>query len=177
MNTYIMTFEDAPQERKDNAEALANQLNGEVYTGGNNLWDNFTEICKLSPEGLLLAEDDIKVSSKFKPTEGNEIIHYSYNIPNGYDALYKVSGNKYVCNQLVYYPSWFTYLIANNYESITSNYNKLYHSNDSDSIIALLLFNLRRDFYATGKTYAQTLDFNSTLGHHILKQSANYIGD
>ena len=82
MKKFIMTFENAPEERAENAQALAEQIDAEVYEGGKNLWDNLVAICEQVPEGegVVIAEDDVKISSKFNPVEGDEIINYFYNL-------------------------------------------------------------------------------------------------
>ena len=86
-----MTFENAPEERAQNAQALAEQIDAEVYEGGKNLWDNLVAICEQVPEGegVIIAEDDVKISSKFNPVEGDEIINYFYNVKGSFNTLYK----------------------------------------------------------------------------------------
>lgn len=180
MKTFIMTFENAPEERQENALNLANQLNGEVFVGSTNLWDNFVSICAEVPEneGLVLVEDDVKVSSKFNPKEGDEIVHYFYPVKGNYNALYKIKGQNYCFNQLVYFPSWFVQFIKDNSEIVKTKLKSFYENNRTDNIIAIILRELGRDFLASSKTFAFALDFESTLNHsNEFAQNENYIGD
>ena len=180
MKKFIMTFENAPEERAENAQALAEQIDAEVYEGGEKLWDNLVAICEQVPEGegVIIAEDDVKISSKFNPVEGDEIINYFYNVKGSFNALYKIKGQNYCFNQLVYYPAWFVELVKNNDNVIKTKCKSFYDRNLTDNIIAIILREIGRDFLATSKTYAYALDFESTLGHtNSFAQNANYIGD
>lgn len=194
MNAYTMTFKDAPEERQTNAKAIANQLQGKVYVGGKNLWDNFTEICKLSyNKGFVFTEDDIHISNKFSfmPNDNlSSIIHFYFPVhpknetnpdklvSSPFDALYKIPGNRYLYNQLVFFPSWFSKVVVDNYDKIKARYKGSYEANLSDVMIARILEELNVDFLATGLTMCKQLNYQTTLSHNNpFYQEKNYIGD
>lgn len=62
----IMTFDKAPEKRRENAEKLAFLLKAQVYVGGTDTLDNFIGICKsVGKDDLLYLEDDIQICSNF----------------------------------------------------------------------------------------------------------------
>ena len=62
----IMTFDKAPEKRRENAEKLAFLLKAQIYVGSTDTLDNFIGICKsVGKDDLLYLEDDIEICSNF----------------------------------------------------------------------------------------------------------------
>ena len=61
MKKVVMTFKKAPEQRRNNAEVIANLVEGEVYVGGTSTCDNLVNILKEANDDVLLFEDDIRI--------------------------------------------------------------------------------------------------------------------
>lgn len=66
MNIVVMTYNNAPQERKDNVEAIKKALDCSVFIGGTNYTDNIVQMLSEASDDVLMLEDDITLCSGFK---------------------------------------------------------------------------------------------------------------
>lgn len=66
MKVVIMTYSSAPQERKDNIEAIKKALDCSVFVGGTNYTDNIVQMLSEASDDVLMLEDDIVLCSGFK---------------------------------------------------------------------------------------------------------------
>jgi len=79
-----MTYKDAPQERLDNANKLAKELNGEVYVGGTKYIDNMYAVFKkyAGKDDLLMFEDDVYLCDNFLEKVKKAIEEYPSKVIN-----------------------------------------------------------------------------------------------
>ena len=169
MNTTILTFKDAPQVRRDNAEALANQYNGEVYIGGNNCVDNLVHILQNKKETLFIEDDailpnDISGFEEYIDMFPNTLINFYYpelRVPQ------LLRGSQYKHNVCIYIPKNAGALLRFNAEDFKQRYSVYNNRNRYAAFINVILNNHDMRFVAlppsiTGVSYHK--DWESTIG-------------
>ena len=113
MNIVIMSYDNAPEERITNREAIKEALGGNafIYVGTSDTCNNFIDILtKYGNDDLLLIEDDVRLCNSFLyevmdaiEEYEDEVINFHYNIHDS-GSTSEVLINKYQFNQCVFFP-------------------------------------------------------------------------
>jgi GR25 family glycosyltransferase involved in LPS biosynthesis len=110
----ILTVDNAPQERLDNATNLATAIEGEVYIANHLKCSvrGFTDVCRKAAkldEDLLVLEDDVELCADFLSKVEKAIGKYPNELINFYNmtdskVTKKLSGIRFLWNQCLYIP-------------------------------------------------------------------------
>ena len=106
MKKIVLTFEGAEEKRKLNAETIANYVDGEVYTGGNNCNENFCNILGLDDD-ILFFEDDVRninLPKILETIEKNDDIFINFHYLPQPKVSSLLSGSEHAWNQCLYIP-------------------------------------------------------------------------
>lgn len=167
----IFSFDKAPTERVTNRESLANQLDAQVFIGGNNTCTNFVNLLKLAKgKDLLLIEDDVQLCNDFTPILDDvlsqypdTVINFHYNEKTSTTTDYHPA-TKYAYNQCVYFPK----RIVNKLIPPCTAFIKMYpyYVNKGDYAIQIKygLMKCNEYFLAYEPKLVKHLNFTSTLG-------------
>ena len=171
MNIVIHTFETAPQERRDNAEAIKAALDNTatVYVGGTSTCNNWINILKANKnDSLLLLEDDVELSGNFLDKVEEYINQYPSFVLNFYfnegnNTTKLIPANRYTWNQCVYFPKDLVPKLIKPSEEFIKSYPYFVRKNDYAIQIRHALCKNNVDFYAIEPKLVKHLNFTSTL--------------
>lgn len=114
MLKIILTVDNAPQERLDNATNLASIIEGEVYIANHLICSvrGFTDVCRKAIElndDLLVIEDDVELCTDFLSKVEKAIGKYPNELINFYNmttskVVKKNLGVQFLWNQCLYIP-------------------------------------------------------------------------
>lgn len=171
-SVWVMTYNGAPKERRDNAERLAKQMNGEVYVGGSNTYQNLLGILDLAinngNDGVLLLEDDVVIDNGFdwaKYCDGTEVVNFYCRHSAKQGEVIEMPGKMYMFNQCVFFPTFLRKLLTKHERILFMLCRQLFASNLHDNIIGMVLERERKNFLSVYSDKVKTMGFKSTLGH------------
>lgn len=179
MITTIMTFEGAPKQRRDNAEAIAEQIGGKVYVGGKCTTDNFEAILQqCGDEPLLMLEDDVTPCNNFNEVIAKEIAKRPDDIINCHSQLIRggryIPLNIYTGLQCVYIPN---HAVKDLLEIAIPNFRlrqpNLVKLNDHDKIFQ----QLEGDYYATRYCLVCQKTWDSEIFHGWVDEHTKWFID
>jgi GR25 family glycosyltransferase involved in LPS biosynthesis len=108
----VLTVDNAPQERLDNANDIASIIEGEVYIANHLKCSvrGFTDVCKKAielDENVLVLEDDVELCTDFLSKVEKAIGKYPNELINFYNmtdskVTKKLSGIRFLWNQCLY---------------------------------------------------------------------------
>lgn len=185
MNIVIHTFEQAPQERKDNVEVLKTALSNNVYvyTGGTNACINWINILKVyKNDSLLLLEDDIRLCNDFLTNVNNAINQYpnyvlNFHYNEGNTVTKPVNTLRYTWNQCVYFPKEIVSKLIEPSEDFLKHYTYYVNKNDYAMQIRHALHKAGiKQFYAIEPKLVKSLNFVSTISNHTIA-TRNFIDE
>ena len=132
MLKIVLTVDNAPKERLDNATNLATAIEGEVFTANHLKCSvrGFTEICRKAvelDEDLLVLEDDVELCTDFLSKVEKAINKYPTDLINFYNmtnskVTKKLPGIKFLWNQCLYIPVDICRLIVETSEPFLKQY-------------------------------------------------------
>lgn len=173
--TYIMTFETAQKARRENAEYIAKQTNGEVYVGTTNACENFLNIFKLCSKDncdLLFIEDDVVICKDFL-TEvkkalnelPNQIIHFHHNDETNWGFTKRLSASNFHYTQCVYFPLFYINQYIKSYKLLCLKNKKNLEKNEYDIIFCRMLEYMNADFWSWFPRLVKNKNFRTELNH------------
>jgi hypothetical protein len=173
MKIIINTFENAPQERLDNANTLLQTLteagaDAEIFTGGTNLVQNIVDIANIYKDtDILLIEDDVQLCTDFLQeiqnaieVLPNRVINFHYN-ERSVSKISVLASSRYAYNQCVYLPRHVLLFLT----QYSSEFLRKYpvYSNDSARYISFVLNACLENFVVYRPELVKHLQFDSTL--------------
>jgi hypothetical protein len=174
MNIVIMSYDNAPEERVTNREAIKEALGGNafIYVGTSDTCNNFIDILtKYGNDDLLLIEDDVRLCNGFLyevmdaiDEYEDEVINFHYNIHDS-GSTSEVPVNKYQFNQCVFFPK----KVAKKMKTHCKQFYKLYpyyvHKKAYEMEIRYALNQLRIEYFiAYEPELVKCLGFESMIG-------------
>lgn len=164
MKKVVMTFNKAPEQRRNNAEVIANLVEGEVYVGNTRTCDNLVNILKEANDDVLLFEDDIHILNygfdSFIEEYSDVPINFYY--PR-VDHTTFVNGNNYGHNPCVYIPKTIGKKIINNLDYFKAHMSYFYRTNNHANLIRYTLGKARQDFLAVSPALVEPYNWESTI--------------
>lgn len=186
MNIVIMSYNNAPNERVNNREAIKEALGGNahIYIGTNDTCNNFIDILtKYSNDDLLLLEDDVRVCNNFISLVSNAIDEYEGEVINFHHndhdsgSTSEIPVNKYQFNQCVFFPKRVVKKMKNYCEEFYIIYPYYVRKKIYEMEIRYALSKSHvESFIAYEPELVKCLGFESTIGTPLIT-THNFIDD
>lgn len=191
MKIVIFTFENAPQDRQDNVDVLKDELNAEVFSGGDSTCENLINMCKkYKNQNVLLIEDDVQICRDFLDyvndviqNEPNKIInfHYNRNVSDDryYDTigdldLFELNGIEYGFNQCVYLPKKYIQKILRNTDMFI-RYHAYVEANAHATVMSRIFEHDK--FLVVKPSLVKHLSFESSINEGQSEETIDFIDD
>lgn len=140
MSVNILTYSNAPKVRRDNAEALAEQLGGDVYVGGRNCAENVLGILNKSKnEGTFFIEDDAIITDlsgfqEYIDTLPDTLINFYY--PE-VERIQLLQGSRYKHNVCLYIPKNINAMLRYDYNNYVT---QMSYSNNRNAFATYFMY-------------------------------------
>lgn len=177
MKIVIMTYKDAPQERLDNANKLAKELQNEgyegidceVFVGGTCYIDNMYQVFKKANnngDDLLMFEDDVYLCKDFLKKVKKAINEYPNKVINFFNLHYDItepvnmSFTQWTECQCYYVPRRILPKLTLLYKAFIKLAPKTYKCNIADNYMR---YCLQEDYTLYYPSLVQQFDFSSVI--------------
>lgn len=185
MNIVIHTFDEAPQERKDNVQVLKTALSGNahIYVGGTSACTNWVNILETyKNDSLLLLEDDVRLCNDFLTKVEDTITAYpglvlNFHFNENQGKTSKIPSKRYAWNQCVYFPKEVVANLIEPSKDFIKHYSYFVKKNDyAIQIRHALLKSNNKEFMTIEPKLVKSLGFSSTIGDYKVV-TRNFIDD